>query len=60
MHVTPASDIRHDPVIRNIERNIMSTQLMVSDMRRAMEKGQEVNDSRNLLVGDIHCLSATE
>jgi hypothetical protein len=45
---------------RTIERNVTSTQIMVSDIHRTMVKGQEVNDSKNALVSDIRSLSTTE
>jgi hypothetical protein len=47
-------------VIRNIERNVTNTQIMVSDMRRTMVKGREANDSKDQLVSDIRSLPTTE
>jgi len=56
-HVTVAET---QAVISELEKNATSTHIMVSDIHRTMVKGQEVNDSNNLLVSDTRTLSTTE
>ena len=61
MHVT-ASDIRHDvrSIVSELGHNAMSTHTIVSEIHRTMVKGQEVADSRNLLVSDTRVLPTIE
>jgi len=55
-----ASDIRRNAraIVSEFERN---TQTVVSDIHRAIVKGQEVDDNKNPLVSDTRtCLPVTE
>ena len=57
------SDIRRDIraiVTSEFERNATDTRAIVSEVLHTVVKGQEVNDSRNVLVSDIHTLSTIE
>ena len=56
------SDIRHDvrSVVSELGHNAMSTHTIVSEIHRNMVKGQEVNDSKNLLVSVTRFPSTTE
>ena len=56
-HVTVAET---QATISELEKNATSTHIMVSNIHRTMAKGQEVNDSNNLLVSDTRTLSTTE
>ena len=47
-------------IVSGLEHNATSTHIMVSDIHRTVVKGQEVNDSKNMLVGDTRTLSITE
>jgi len=58
-----ASDIRRDVraiVTSEFERNAANTRTIVSEVLHTVVKGQEVNESRNVLVSDIRALSTTE
>jgi len=57
------SDIRRDVraiITSELERNATTTRTIVSEALRTVVKGQEVNDSRNVLVSNIRTLSTTE
>jgi len=47
-------------IVSGLEHNATSTHIMVSDIHRTVVKGREVNDSKNMLVGDTRTLSTTE
>ena len=64
MHET-VPDIRRGVVkprsiVSELEHNITSTQIMVSDIHRTVVKGQEGGNSNNLLVSNTRTVSTTE
>jgi len=61
MHET-IPEIRRDvikarAVVSELEHNFASTQVMVSNIHRAMVEGREGGDSKNLLVSDTSTVS---
>jgi len=46
-------------IVSSLEYNTTSTHIMVSDIHCTVVKGQEVNDSKNLLVSDTRTVSTT-
>jgi len=64
MHET-IPDIRRDvikarAIVSELEHNFTSTQVMVSNIHRAVVEGLEGGDSKNLLVSDTSTVSTTE
>jgi len=58
-------DLRRDVIkarviVSELEHNFTNTQIMVSNIHRAVVEGREGGDSKNLLVSDIWTVSATE
>ena len=47
-------------VVAELDHNVTNTQTMVSDIHRAVVKGQEGSDSRNIVVSDAHTLTVAE
>jgi len=63
MHET-IPDIRRDvikarAIVSEIEHNVTSTQVMVSNIHRAVVEGREGGDHKNLLVSDTWAVVST-